>query len=313
MLASETPGLMNDIDVKKQNAAFVYSQTTREEFDLLRSKSMVPWCIAAVPTLNWAKEVFKDSNDPVNDLWNKIFEVCGVNKENPIELLNSKLAKLSKRKEILNSLNIKKLIYKNSLGTDFSINLPNKVLWATGRERLVNGEEILVNFPTEEIFTSPDYLSANGIVYASKPLIYHDQIITDFYIKFKDGKAIDCGAKVGIDVLKSIINSCENSDRLGEIALVENDSPISNTNILFYETLFDENASCHIALGDSFPECIENGINMTKDELKINNLNQSKNHVDFMIGTPDLSIKGITNDNKEIDIFVNGNFSDLFN
>ena len=312
MLASETPGLMNDIDSDKQNEAFIYSQRTREEFDILRSKSNVPWCIAAVPTLSWAKEVF-NSNNPVEDLWNKIFEICGVNNEDPSNELNAKLDKLVKHKNILNSLHIKKLIYKNSIGTDFSIELPKNAIWQTGREMLSNGEEILVNFPTEEIFTSPDSLSANGIVYSSKPLMYHDSLISNFWIKFKDGVAIDCGAEKGLDVLKSIINSCENSNKLGEVALVEYDSPISKSNMIFYETLYDENASCHLALGDSFPECIKNGIDMTKEELNSNNLNQCRNHVDFMIGTEDLNIKAITADSKEIDIFINGNFNkDLF-
>ncbi|MBQ6282327.1 MAG: aminopeptidase [Bacilli bacterium] len=308
MLASETPGLMNDIDSDKQNEAFIYSQRTREEFDILRSKSNVPWCIAAVPTLSWAKEVF-NSNNPVEDLWNKIFEICGVNNEDPSNELNVKLDKLVKHKNILNSLHIKKLIYKNSIGTDFSIELPKNAIWQTGREMLSNGEEILVNFPTEEIFTSPDSLSANGIVYSSKPLMYHDSLISNFWIKFKDGVAIDCGAEKGLDVLKSIINSCENSNKLGEVALVEYDSPISKSNMIFYETLYDENASCHLALGDSFPECIKNGIDMTKEELNSNNLNQCRNHVDFMIGTEDLNIKAITADSKEIDIFINGNFN----
>ena len=308
MLASETPGLMNDIDSDKQNEAFIYSQRTREEFDILRSKSNVPWCIAAVPTLSWAKEVF-NSNNPVEDLWNKIFEICGVTNEDPSNELNVKLDKLVKHKNILNSLHIKKLIYKNSIGTDFSIELPKNAIWQTGREMLSNGEEILVNFPTEEIFTSPDSLSANGIVYSSKPLMYHDSLISNFWIKFKDGVAIDCGAEKGLDVLKSIINSCENSNKLGEVALVEYDSPISKSNMIFYETLYDENASCHLALGDSFPECIKNGIDMTKEELNSNNLNQCRNHVDFMIGTEDLNIKAITADSKEIDIFINGNFN----
>ena len=311
MLASETPGLMNDIDVKKQNDAFIYTQETREEFDLLRSKSVVPWCIAAVPTLSWAKKVFKDSKNPLDDLWNKIFEICGVNKGE--KALNIKLDELVRHKDILNSLNIKKLIYKNKLGTDFSIILPDNVLWQTGREELASGEEVLVNFPTEEIFTSPNCISANGIVYASKPLMYHDAVISNFWIKFKNGVAVDCDAEEGVETLKTIINSCKNSNRLGEVALVEYDSAISKSNTIFYETLYDENAACHLALGDSFPECIKNGTNMSKEELENNYLNQCKNHVDFMIGTADLSIKGITKNNEEIDIFVNGNFSDIFN
>ena len=308
MLASETPGLMSDIDSEKQSNAFIYSLETRKEFDDLRNKSMVPWCIAAVPTLSWAKKIFPESNSPLEDLWNKIFEICGVYEENPEQHLESKLKTLGIRKDKLNSLHIKKLIYSNSLGTNFSIELNDKTIWATGRDKLANGEEVLVNYPTEEIFTSPNRMSANGIVYSSKPLSYQDKLINNFWIKFENGKAIDCGAEEGLDTLQSIINSCENSNYLGEVALVPFDSPISNSNTIFYETLFDENAACHLALGDSFTECIENGINMSKEELLNNNMNQCTNHVDFMIGTKDLNIKGITFDNEEIDIFINGNF-----
>lgn len=312
MLASETPGLMSDIDSQKQIDAQMYSLDTREEFDELRGKSMVPWIIAAVPTNSWSKKIYPNSEKPLDDLWMKIFEICGVTKENSEEELNKKLENLTERKNKLNSYKIKKLKYKNSLGTDFEIELPEKVLWQTGRERLANGEEVLVNYPTEEVFTSPTCDSASGIVYASKPLSYNDNIINDFWIKFKDGVAIDCGAKEGLDILKGIINGAENSNRLGEVALVEYHSPISESNMIFYETLFDENASCHIALGDSFPECIENGINLEKEELIKNKLNQCKNHVDFMIGTKDLEITGITADNKEIKIFENGDFTGLF-
>lgn len=308
MLASETPGLMSDIDSEKQSNAFIYSLESRKEFDDLRNKSMVPWCIAAVPTLSWAKKIFPESNSPLEDLWNKIFEICGVYEDNPEQHLESKLKTLGIRKDKLNSLHIKKLIYSNSLGTNFSIELNDKTIWATGRDKLANGEEVLVNYPTEEIFTSPNRMSANGIVYSSKPLSYQDKLINNFWIKFENGKAIDCGAEEGLDTLQSIINSCENSNYLGEVALVPFDSPISNSNTIFYETLFDENAACHLALGDSFTECIENGINMSKEELLNNNMNQCTNHVDFMIGTKDLNIKGITFNNEEIDIFINGNF-----
>ena len=312
MLASEMPGLMNDIDSEKQSKALVYSLESREGFNDMRDKSMVPWCIAAVPTLSWSKKVFPESEEPINEMWNKIFEICGVTKDNPELELNNKLNKLGERKDKLNSYNIRKLIYTNGIGTNFTIELPNNVLWATGREKLVNGDEVLVNFPTEEIFTSPNCESANGIVYSSKPLSYQDHIINNFWIKFEKGIAIDCGAEEGLETLQSMINSCENSNKLGEVALVPYDSPISNSNTIFYETLFDENAACHLALGNSFPECIKNGVNMSKEELTNNKLNQCKNHVDFMIGTKDLNIKGITDNGEEIDIFINGNFSELF-
>ena len=313
MLVSETPGLMKDIDPQKQNTMTMYSYETRKLFDDLRDKTELAWCIAAVPTYEWAKAVFKDSINPVDELWDKIFDICGIKEDNPEEYWNNKINSLAIRAKKLNSYNFKKLIYKNSKGTDFSIELPNNHIWGSGETKLVNGKSVLVNFPTEEVFTSPKYDSANGIVYSSKPLSYHDVVINDFSITFKDGIAIDCSAKEGEEALKQMINSCENSNRLGEVALVQYSSPISLSNIVFQETLYDENASCHLALGASFPECIEGGPKMTKEELISNGLNQCDNHVDFMIGTSDLSIIGEMEDGTKVTIFQDGDFTSDFN
>ena len=308
MLASENPGLMSDVDQEKLSKLMAYALTTRKEFDDLRDKSMVPWVIAAVPTESWAKQVFPESLNPVNDLWNKIFEICAIDEDNPEEIWDKKIELLEERCKKMNNYNFKRLTYKNSLGTDFSISLPEKTLWCSGREHLVNGKNVLVNYPTEEVFTSPDMSSANGVVFASKPLNYQDNMIDSFWIKFVDGKVVDYHAEVGEETLKNMISSCPNMDRLGEVALVPYDSPISNSGILFYETLFDENASCHLALGDSFTECFKGGLDMTKEELLEKGLNKCDNHVDFMIGTNDLSIIGETYDGKEIEIFKQGNF-----
>lgn len=312
MLASEMPGLMKDIEPKKLNDITMYGYETRKEFDDLRDKSMVPWCIAAVPTLAWATEVFPKSKTPIEDLWNEIFTICYINKKNPEELWNEKITNLSNICDKLNSYNFKKLKYTNSLGTDFEIELPEKHLWASGENKLVNGTNAIANFPTEEVFTSPTFDSANGIVYASKPLCYQDNLIEDFWIKFEKGIAVECDAKKGKEVLSQMISSCKNSNRLGEVALVPYNSPISESNIIFYETLYDENASCHLALGASFPECIENGPKMSKEELKKNKLNECNNHVDFMIGTKDLDITGTTVKGEEIKIFEKGNFTKYF-
>lgn len=312
MLASETPGLMKDIDPKKLSDLTIYAFETRKEFDDLRDKSLVPWCIAAVPTESWAKKLFPKSITPVEDLWNKIFEICHITEENPELIWNEKISKLSERCKKLNSYEFKELKYQNSLGTDFKIELPENHIWASGRETLVNKNEILVNFPTEEVFTSPTNDSATGIVYSSKPLAYQDNIINNFWIKFEQGKAIEWGAEEGRETLDNIINACEGANRLGEVALVEYDSSISNSNIIFYETLYDENAACHLALGASFPECIKNGPEKSREELNKLKMNDSTNHVDFMIGNSDLSIIGTTKTGEEIKIFENGNFTEAF-
>ena len=314
MLASETPGLMKDINPEKMSAMTKYSLETRKEFDALRDKSALAWCIAAVPTEAWAKEIFKDSATPVDDLWNMIFDICSIKEDNPIEIWNKKINKLEVRANKLNDYQFKSLQYNSSNGTNFKIDLPKNHIWASGKENLSNGKEVLVNFPTEEVFTSPDCTSAEGIVYSSKPLAYQDVIIDKFNIRFEKGVAVEAHAEQGEETLRNMINLCENSNRIGEVALVPYDSPISNTNQIFLETLFDENAACHIALGDSFPECIKDGPNTDKEILfNEHNLNKCDSHVDFMVGNKDMNITGITEDNREIPIFINGNFTEEFN
>lgn len=311
MIATENPGLMDDVDINKIQELNQYSMTTRKYFDDARDKSRLAWCIACAPNERWAKEIFPDSLDPVKDTWDAIFKLCLIDQDNPEELWKEKMDILTKRAEILNNYQFKKLIYKSSK-TDFTIELPDNHLWQTGYELLENGKQVIVNFPTEEIFTSPDRLSANGIVYNTKPLYYNNTEIDNFYIEFKDGKATKWHAYKGEDMLGMMINVANNSDYLGEVAIVSNDSPISNSNIVFKETLFDENASCHIALGNSFPECIKNGTKMSKSELYELGLNDSLSHVDFMIGSKELNIIGITKDEKRIPILIDGNFSDIF-
>ncbi len=314
MLASETPGLMKDIDSKKMAAMTKYSLETRKEFDKMRDKSLLAWCIACLPTDDWAKTICPDSDNPTEELWNKIFDICSIKEKNPVKIWDEKIKKLDKRAKKLNEYQFKTLKYKSKNGTDFKIDLPKNHLWASGKTVLANGKEVLVNFPTEEVFTSPDCYSAEGVVFATKPLSYQDVIIDKFNVEFSKGKVVKAKAEVGEDTLKEMINICENSDLLGEVALVPYDSPISNTKQLFLETLFDENAACHIALGDSFPECVENGPEMDKDLLlKEYHLNKCDSHVDFMVGSKDMNITGICKDGSEVPIFVNGNFTEQFN
>ena len=313
MLKSETPGLMKDVTAKKLSTMTKYLLETRKEFDSLRDKSELAWCIAAVPTKSWAQKLYPQAKDPVKELWNKILEMCSIKEEKPSEIWNKKIEKLKYRAKKLTSYQFKELRYESSNGTSFKIGLPKKHCFVSGNETLVNGKEVLVNFPTEEVFTSPDCKTAEGIVYSSNPLAYQGVIIDNFNISFKDGKVTEFHAETGEETLKELINICENSDMLGEVALVPYDSPISNSNQLFLETLFDENAACHLALGDSFPECVENGPTIDKKVLFDEyHLNKCDSHVDFMIGTKDLNITGITKDNKEIPIFINGNFTDEF-
>lgn len=312
MLVSETPNLMKDIDEKKLSDASMFSLKSRKSFNEARAKSKLAWCIAAVPINAWAKEVYKEAKDPLKKLWQTIFKICSINSEEPTKEVANKIKKNEHIAEKLNEYNFKKLHYQNKLGTDLTVELPEGHIWATGSEKLSNGKEVLVNFPSFEVFTSPKYDTVEGVVYSSKPLCYQDVLIDEFCITFKKGKVTSVKAKKGLKTLKALVNSCENSNYLGEVALVPYNSPISNEKTIFYETLYDENASCHLALGDSFPECIKNGVKMSKEELYKKGLNNCENHVDFMIGTKDLKITGITYDNEEIDVFIDGNFSPKF-
>lgn len=309
MLVSEDPDIMSDVDSSKLAHASFISRTSRPLYKKRQAINDVAWCIASVSTYGWAKKVFSDCKDPVNKLWNLIFSICLVDSSDPSGEWENKLMISSKRCDVLNKLNIKTLHYTNSLGTDLYVGLSSGTKWCGAGEVMPNGRRIVANIPTEEIFTSPNRLETRGIVYSSKPLVYNGFIIDNFWIKFSDGKVVDFDAAKGKDILKSIIEGDETSCYLGECALVPYDSPISNSGVIFYTTLFDENASCHLALGTGFPNTLDGTDGKTKDKLIDMGLNVSDVHVDFMVGTSDLKIEGITYDGDSVLIFDAGNFS----
>ena len=269
------------------------------------------WCIVGAPSVAWANKVFPEMSDEeaVEALWKAIYHVTRCDQEDPIEAWNEHRHSFERRVGILNEKKIKSLHYTNGLGTDLTIELNPDYLFAGGGSQTTDGVYSFPNIPTEEIFTSPYYLGVNGIVYSSMPLNYNGQIIDEFSMTFENGRIVNYDAKVGYDTLKSIIETDEGSHYLGEVALVPYDSPIRQMNILFYNTLFDENAACHLAVGKGFGECIENGLSYNKEQLKEKGINDSLTHVDFMIGTKDLSIVAKLQDGQEFVIFENGNYA----
>lgn len=299
-LSSPLPEFFKDVNSELLAQVSCYQMHSIEEYREYQNKGLIKWNIAAVPNEMWVKSLNNVGN--LNELWELILEICLINSDDPILAWQQKMGILVKRAEYLNNLHIDKLVYKNSLGTNLEIGLPKSYVFASAE--MTN----LVNMPTEEVFTSPDRLRINGIVYSSKPLYHEGKIIEDFWLEFKDGKVIDFDAKKGKRTLKGILDTDEGSCYLGEVALVDDNSPISKTNILFKNTLFDENASCHLALGASFPECVLAGLNKSMEELKELGLNYSHEHVDFFIGTDDLEIKAILQNGKEIVIMDKGNF-----
>ena len=304
MLESEFPGVMDDVDPKKVSEAKLINRKTRELFRVKEMRNEIAWCIAALPNQVWADSIFKNDPDSYNKLFEVIFKMCMVDTQNPIESWNNYILESQNRVSKLNDLKISKLHYTNSLGTDLYVELPSGAIWqSVGSEH-----NMICNMPSYEVFTSPNYLKTEGIVYSSKPLFYGGAKVNDFYLEFKEGKVVDFDAKEGKAILKGIIESDNTSCYLGEVALVNYDSPISNTKLVFGTTLFDENASCHLALGEGFADSIQDGAKMKKEELLKNGINVSSNHVDFMIGTSDLIIEAETINGK-INIFENGNFT----
>lgn len=284
---------------------------TREFYDAMTAGKF-QWSIGAHPTKAWAEKVFpeKKGQEAIDALWEAIFATCRISGDGKaVERWKQHCDAVSARCKILNDYNFESLHYTNEKGTDLTIRLPENHVWAGGTEDSQSGVTFLANIPTEEIFTAPQYDGVNGRVYAALPLALDGNLVKDFYMDFENGKIISVHAEEGEEFLKSAITLDEGASYLGEVALVPYDSPIRQTGILFYNTLFDENASCHLAFGSAYPNCVKGGELLSTEEQKKLGLNQSITHVDFMVGTRDMNIVGRTHDGKEIPVFVNGNFA----
>ncbi len=311
-LCSEDPDGMRGVNQEKfkkvQQRRYPVYKPYREQME-----NRYQWLVAAVPGKAWAKKLFPDlrTSAAVERLWEAILETCLVTEDkDAIAAWEEKNRQMAERCAILNRYRFDYLEYHNSLGTDFRCSLLPQSLWCAGGEETLGGVFFNPNMPTEEVFTTPCKGKCEGRLVASKPLSYHGSLIEDFYIEYKDGKAVNWDAKTGKAVLDGILQSDEGALMLGELALVPVGSPIDRQNILYYETLFDENASCHIAIGAGYTNCIEGFADMTKEQLCDMGVNESQVHVDFMIGTPDLTVTG-WKDGKATPIFVNGTWADL--
>ena len=309
-LLSDDPDGLAGIDQKK------YTRATAARSKLIkpirdRMENRYQWCIAAVPGESWAKKLFPDvrTSVAVEKLWEAILDTSRVH-EDPIEEWRLHNENLAKKCEYLNSLNIDSLHYTSKNGTDLTVGLlPDALFCAGGEYALGSGIYFNPNIPSEETFTSPDKNRADGIVYSSMPLSYGGQLINNFWMKFKDGKIVDVGAEENEELLREMIAMDEGAAKLGEVALVPYSSPIRKSGILFYNTLFDENAACHLAIGRGFTNVLRNYENMTEEEAHEYGINDSVTHVDFMIGTKDLNITALTKDGKSIEIFKDGEWA----
>ena len=270
--------------------------------------SSVTWCVASVPTVLWANLLGYEGSDEekIDQLWATLLKLCRIEGVEPKDTYRHHMAKLRRRCEALNKLDLKSLRYTCENGTDLLLELPEGHIWLGGEESSKDGTIFNANIPTEEVFSAPQYNGVNGVVHSTKPLIYHGNTISDFSFTFKEGKIVEYTAKEGYEVLKELVETDEGSHYLGEVALVDHFSPISQSNQIFYETLFDENASCHLAIGASYPTCLKGSDGLSEEELKERGLNHSLTHVDFMIGHERMNIKGYTRDGQAVDIMIDG-------
>ena len=309
-LHTANPELLQSVDPKrldKWESVFARANKRVQKYTM---NNMVKWVVAAAASPAWAKSLFPDLSveKAVEKLWENIFAATRVNLDDPIAAWSEHDKNLKKYSKFLNKSQFTKLIYK-APGTDLEVCLVENHIWQGGSGTSKAGATFFANIPTEEIFTMPHAYKVNGVVKATKPLIELGNTIENFSFTLKDGKIVDCTAEKGKDVLKTLLSIDEGASRLGEVALVPHDSPISNTNILFKDTLFDENASCHFAFGAAYSDTVENGEKLSAAEKKKIGMNESMTHVDFMVGGPELSVIGIDKNGKEVQILKNGNWA----
>ncbi|SFG72633.1 aminopeptidase [Sporolactobacillus nakayamae] len=306
---SPNPELLKGIDPLRIAAAQKAAAAANKQFSNDKSSAKVSWTIVSVPTLAWSATIFPkmDESERMDTLWQQIFKITRADQANPEEAWKQHIQSLTDKLNYFNEKRFKKLHYK-APGTDLTIELPAEHLWVGGGMVNDQGTPFQPNMPTEEIFTMPHKNGVNGTVASTKPLNYGGNLINNFSITFKNGRIVAYHAEQGQDTLKQIIETDDGAHYLGEVSLVPHHSPISETNLIFYNTLFDENASCHLAIGHSFPFNYRGGRKMSLETLESLGANQSLTHVDFMVGSGELAIDGETADGKQIPIFRKGNW-----
>ena len=309
-IESEDPDGMNGTDSEKLARAMQARQRVIKPYrDKMENKYQ--WCIAAVPGRAWAKKVFpKDGPSAAEEkLWRAILSASRSLEGNPMAHWQAHNEALEKRCAYLNSLGLASLEYESANGTRLRVGLLKEGLFAGGGERTLSGVYFNPNIPSEECFTSPKKGEAEGIVYSTKPLSYQGQLIRNFSVRFENGRAVEVHAAQGEAALKKMIQMDEGASMLGECALVPFRSPINDSRVLFYNTLFDENAACHLALGRGFTNCVRGYEQYTEEQLKAMGVNDSMIHVDFMIGNDDLDITGVTDTGARIPVFRGGGWA----
>ena len=309
-ILTPNPDLMKGIDPSRMQTWNRTAMTALTGYRHYTMNGLCSWSLLTIPSEAWASKVFpNDAPETAMDkLWSQVFSIVRVDQDDPVQAWKDHIAFLKDRLALLNSKGFKSLRYQSKT-CDFTVDLPKNHIWVGGSIPNAKGRDFVPNLPTEEVFTSNMKNGLNGWVKATRPLSYQGNLITDFSLWFENGKIIRYEAASGQEALKSLIETDEGSHFIGEVALVPFDSPISNSNIIFYNTLYDENASCHLAIGNAYGMCLENGDQMNEEELAAAGLNRSLSHSDFMIGSADLSVVGTAESGEEIQLFIDGNWA----
>ena len=307
---AEDPESLKGVEPDRIKRAQISAGKALEVYRMRMMRNECAWCVCSVPSKAWARMVFPElsEDEAIERLWEEILTACRVDGGDAIGNWAKHSGELRKHVDILNEYNFKALKYKNAAGTNVTVGLPEGHVWLGGEEKAASGIMFSANIPTEEVFTLPEKTSVNGTLVATKPLSLNGTLIEGFSFKVKDGKITEIHADKGEKVLQDAIAVDEGASYFGEVALVPYDSPISGSGVLFYNTLFDENASCHFAFGDAYP-CFAGAEEMTEEDCREKGMNRSMTHVDFMVGSEDLEITGVTHDGREVPVFRNGNFT----
>ena len=305
------PEIFKGLDTAKINRVSLAKQEAMKSWREYTMKDRVQWCVVAIPTPAWAASVFPGlSEDEAQEkLWSAIFDVCRVTGGDPVSAWKEHVAKTSACRDKLNELQLESIHMTSANGTDLTVGLAEGHTWEGACSKAENGAVFIANVPTEEVFTAPHRERVNGVVKGTKPYVYNGQLIEGFSVTFKDGVVVDYSAEKNAELLGQLLDSDEGARRIGEIALVPASSPINRSGLLFYNTLFDENAACHIAFGAGYPTTVKGGAAMTTEQLLACGVNDSAIHEDVMVGAEDMTITGLTKSGETVTIFENGEWA----
>lgn len=309
-IVAQDPDLYAGIDPEKIARASKARSVASEPYREYTMKDKVQWSIVAIPSTSWANKVFPGDENAIEKLWKAIFDVCRVKEGGDVvSAWKEHVAKTTARRDRMNELNIDRLHFKSANGTDLVIGLADDAVWEGASSKTPEGYTFIANIPTEEVFTAPHKDRVDGIVHATKPYAYNGNVIEGFWLRFEKGKVVEYHAERNEEVLGKLLDTDEGARHIGEVALVPASSPINRSGLLFFNTLFDENAACHIAFGNGYPGTVKGGTTMTDEELLAHGVNKSLVHEDIMVGAEDMSIIATTKSGETVTIFENGEWA----